>query len=186
MDPTDREMRESGLRAAVLAGDERAWESWYQESYDGLFAYISWRCGGDRELAGDTVQETWLIAVKRIKNFDPKRGSFATWLRGIAANVLRNQFRSANRRNGQHQSLASDPVDPGAAPNNLKECDRAHQVAWSLSQLPERYEAVLRAKYLDGQSVLDIAAEWRETPKAIESLLTRARHALRDAIERKE
>ena len=41
-----------------------------------------------------------------------------------------------------------------------------------LSQLPERYEAVLRAKYLDGQSVAAVAEAWNETPKAVESLLT--------------
>jgi RNA polymerase sigma-70 factor (ECF subfamily) len=50
--------------------------------------------------------------------------------------------------------------------------------------LPGRYEAVLRAKYLDQQSVAQIAESWRETPKAIESLLTRAREAFRAAYEK--
>ena len=52
--------------------------------------------------------------------------------------------------------------------------DRAgRRVARALAALPERYEAVLRAKYLDGQSVADIATAGGETPKAVESLLTR-------------
>ena len=38
-------------------------------------------------------------------------------------------------------------------------------------------------KYLDLLSVEQIAAEWDETPKAIESLLTRARQAFRSAYE---
>jgi RNA polymerase sigma-70 factor (ECF subfamily) len=47
--------------------------------------------------------------------------------------------------------------------------------------LPPHYEEVLRCKYLDGQSVADIALAWNESPKAVESLLTRARHAFREA-----
>ena len=43
------------------------------------------------------------------------------------------------------------------------------------------HEAVLRAKYLEGRSVADIADERCESSKAIESLLTRARQAFRQA-----
>jgi RNA polymerase sigma-70 factor (ECF subfamily) len=43
------------------------------------------------------------------------------------------------------------------------------------------YEAVLRAKYLEGQSVADIAAGRGDSAKAVESLLTRARQAFREA-----
>ena len=52
---------------------------------------------------------------------------------------------------------------------------RAEQIAEVLDAMPERQEAALRAKYLDGLSVNEIAASWNETPKAVESLLSRAR-----------
>jgi len=55
-----------------------------------------------------------------------------------------------------------------------------------VASLPEHYEAVLRAKYLDGQSVAAIAAERDESPKAVESLLTRARQAFRDVYQKSE
>ena len=45
------------------------------------------------------------------------------------------------------------------------------------------YEAVLRAKYLDRQTVEEIAAARGETMKAVESLLSRARQAFREAYE---
>ena len=59
--------------------------------------------------------------------------------------------------------------------------EQAEQVARALAALPDRYEAVLRAKYLDLDSVERISAKWDESPKAIESLLTRARQAFRTA-----
>jgi DNA-directed RNA polymerase specialized sigma24 family protein len=32
----------------------------YRETVDDLFAFVSRRCDGDRELAEDVTQETWL------------------------------------------------------------------------------------------------------------------------------
>src|SRR5438093_10891686 len=84
---------EQRLHRAVLAGDERAWRTWYDASFAALDAYVVWRCAGLRDLADDVVQETWLIAVRRVSSFDPERGRFLSWLRGIAANVLRGQLR---------------------------------------------------------------------------------------------
>ncbi len=54
----------------------------------------------------------------------------------------------------------------------------------TLDALPEHHEDVLRAKYMEGLSVADIAAQWNETPKAIESLLSRAREAFRKLFQK--
>jgi RNA polymerase sigma-70 factor, ECF subfamily len=175
----DRVWRERGLRDAILAGDEAAWKTLYEESFACLYAYVLWRCAGLRDSADDVVQETWLTAVRRVRCFDPVQGSFAGWLRGVAANVLRNYFRREQRRACQTRPL----VDDAASAQNGEPARRrrAERIAHALAVLPERYEAVLRAKYLEGQSVADIAAAGGETPKAVESLLTRAREAFRDA-----
>ena len=183
MDPQDRVWRERGLRSAVLAGDERAWQTWYDEAFAGLAAYVGWRCANLRDLADEVLQETWLTAVRRVRAFDPERASFAQWLRGIAANVLRNHRRLRQRREGRREAL----TDQIASPNgDAAQLDRAEVVARALAVLPERYESVLRAKYLDGQSMAEIAAECGETSKAIESLLSRARQAFRDAYQQLE
>ncbi len=182
MDSSDRVWRERGLKAAVLAGDEAAWRAWYDESFDRLYAYARWCCGGNRDRADDVVQETWLTAVRRIGEFDPDRGSFIGWLRGIAANVLRNQLRSDALRNGRRESLHESAVVRDEPDDDAAD-DRSTRIAAAFTALAPRYEAVLRAKYLDEQSVAEIAAAWNETPKAIESLLTRARQAFRDAFQ---
>jgi RNA polymerase sigma-70 factor (ECF subfamily) len=180
----DRVWRERGLRDAVLAGDERAWRTLYDESFAGLYAYVLWRCAGLRDRADEAVQETWLTAVRRVGRFDLDAGSFAGWLHGIAANVLRNQFRRHQRRERQRRPLSDEtPAVPDAERDRL---DRAERIAAALNALPDRYEAVLRAKYLEGRSVADIALDVRETPKAIESLLSRARQAFRDAYGTEE
>ena len=184
MDSSDRIWRERGLLSAVLAGDERAWRTWYEESFQPLYAYVHWRSGGLPERADEVVQETWLIAVRRIRSFDPERGSFLAWLRGVATNVLRNRARSENGRAGRVRPLEEDR--PLGRPNPVDGAELAERIGAALGSLPDRYEAALRAKYLEEQTVLEIAGAWNETPKAIESLLTRARQAFREAYTRLE
>jgi RNA polymerase sigma-70 factor (ECF subfamily) len=186
MNPSDRVWRERGLRGAVLAGDERAWQTWYEESFAGLAAYVGWRCAGLGDLAEDVAQETWLTAVRRIRSFNPEAGSFAGWLRGIAANVLRNRFRNRKRRSVQEVGLNGKVHEPCQPANGSPSHESAERIAAALAALPDRYEIVLRAKYLDQQSVTQIADQWKETPKAIESLLTRARQAFRETYQQLE
>jgi RNA polymerase sigma-70 factor (ECF subfamily) len=170
MSEADRRWRDRGLHEAVLAGDERAWQTWYDESYAALERYVVWRCGGSRDLADEAIQDTWLTAVRRVGHFDPGRATFAAWLRGIAANMIRNLLRKSRPAT---RGLAGMPAKPQTA--------EPWRVAEALAELPEHYERVLRMKYLDGRSVDEIAAEGGETPKAVESLLTRARAAFRTA-----
>jgi RNA polymerase sigma-70 factor, ECF subfamily len=179
MDNAERVVREHALRRAVRAGDAAAWQVWYDECFAGLDAYVLWRCGQLRDHADEVVQDTWLIAVRRIATFDPERASFGVWLRGIAGGVLRNRFRLAARR----QRLRPPAVDLVAPPADeaLQRREQAEQVARALCALPERHEAMLRARYLEGRCVADIAAQTNETVKAVESLLSRARHAFRAA-----
>jgi RNA polymerase sigma-70 factor (ECF subfamily) len=125
------------------------------------------------------VQETWLTAVRRLRAFDPTQGGFLAWLRGIAVNVLRNHVRRAGRRDRRRQALAAELQEARPPEADLERREQAGQVARALTALPERYEAVLRAKYLDGLPVADIARERGESEKATESLLTRARQAFR-------
>src|SRR5215472_13185446 len=111
MPSEERVQRERGLRRAVLAGDEQAWRTLYDEAFAGLYAYVLWRCAGLADQADEVVQETWLTAVRRLRAFDPSAGSFASWLRGIAANLLRNYFRREVRRARRTQSLDNEPLD---------------------------------------------------------------------------
>jgi len=148
---------------------------------------VAWRCAGLRQDSEEILQETWLIAVRRIGSFDPERGSFAGWLRGIAANLLRNHFRRQASRASSPEMLSNGQCPQVPSPDAVLESrEQALQIARALAELPEHYEAVLRDKYVEQRSVVQIAEARQQTPKAIESLLTRARQALREAYQRME
>ena len=173
-------------RAAVLAGDEGAWRTWYDQTYDGLYQYVLWRCGGRHDWADEVVQETWMTAVRRIRRFDPARASFAAWLRGIATNVLRNHVRRHMTRKRHIQPLDGSPVVDGSNGRPIEQEERSRRIMRTLATLPDQYEAVLRAKYVDRQTTAQIAEVGGETIKAVESRLGRARAAFRKTYEKFE
>ncbi len=172
--------RERALRDAALAGDAAAWGRWLDEAFAPVAAYVRWRCGGRADLADDVLQEAWLLAARRLGSFDPARARLAAWVGGIAANVVRNRLRALARDRRRTRPLADAPEPVARQPD----ADRAERVAVALAQLPDRYERALRAKYLERKSVAEIAADWGETEKAVESVLTRARQAFREAFDR--
>ncbi|MBN2217280.1 MAG: sigma-70 family RNA polymerase sigma factor [Pirellulales bacterium] len=186
MNASDRVEHERAMRAAVLAGDEAAWRAWYDATYDALYRYVQWRCGGRRDWADEIVQETWMAAVRRVRRFDPARASFAAWLRGIAINVLRNHLRRRRTFVRHVRPLGDAPAveETNGRATELEE--RSRRIMRTLDALPEPYETVLRAKYVDRQTVAQIAAAGEETVKAVESRLGRARRAFREVYEKFE
>src|SRR5262245_16400697 len=165
MEQSDRVGRERRRRRAVLAGDADAWRAWYDEAADRLAAYVRWRCAGLDDLADEVLQETWLTAVRRIRHLHPAQAAFAARLAGIAANVPRNHLRRHRRRARLTRPLDAEPAAANGPPPG-DERERRLEIARTLAELPPHYERVLRAKYLDGQSVAAIAADCHESPKA--------------------
>lgn len=179
MDAEGAEREERALRAAVLAGDEAAWHVLYDRHFDSVYAYVHARTGRDGHRTEEVVQECWTVAVRRIRAFDPAQGSFGDWLRGIAHRLLLNERRRWARRFRLREEKGVTE-SPDAAPTvATSEC-----VAVALTSLPERYQDVLRAKYEECRPVADIAGDWGVSEKAVESLLSRARQAFREAWAR--
>jgi RNA polymerase sigma-70 factor (ECF subfamily) len=175
MEMTDPAPDERILRDAVLRGDESAWRVLCERYFDAIHAYVHWKGRQPAERTEELVQECWMVAVRAIRKFDAGRSTFGTWLRGIANNVLRNEFRKLGREPVVPLE-GRQIVEPAArAPNS----EIGEAVMAVMHALPEDYRRVLTAKYCDGLAVTEIAAALGRTPKAVESLLSRAREAFR-------
>jgi RNA polymerase sigma factor (sigma-70 family) len=76
--------------------------------------------------------------------------------------------------------LASDQGDPERATSREQVRE---SILTALDYLPGPYADILECKYLRDMSIADIARRLGRSPKATESLLTRAREAFREAFE---
>ena len=81
----------------VVAGSQEALALLYDRHVDAVFAAAR-NVAGDRQVAEEVVQETFLTLWNRAELFDARRGSLATWLRRIARNRALDRLRAAARR----------------------------------------------------------------------------------------
>lgn len=100
-------MRPSRETEAEVRGVSRGrFEAIYREHH----AFV-WRCarqmGASDASVDDAVQETFVIALRRLDEYDPARAAVSTWLFGILRNVLFNQNRGRRRRARRGAEYAS-------------------------------------------------------------------------------
>ncbi len=183
----ERIWQERLLRDAVAAGDDAAWRILYERGFDGAHTFVRGRTGQRADRAEEVLQETWMVALRRIKTFDPERGPFVAWVIGIAALVLKNQQRRWERRDRVEGTTLDEriaPTQPERSPSDASaHTELQHQIAVAMSTLPANYRDVLRWKYHDGRPVNEIATATGRTPKSVESMLVRARDAFRRAFD---
>lgn len=184
--------RQRRLLAKAAAGNERALEELYGAHVDRLYAFVFYRVGRDPALAEDVVQETFASALARIDDFDPARGSVASWLHTLSRNVIRDHLR-AHRRSDElvarweriDQSLAQIFAALDHAPLSDEIVARAEtrdMVGMTVANLPDNYRDVLHRKYVQGHSLADLARDLGLSTDAVKSLLARARRAFKETF----
>jgi RNA polymerase sigma-70 factor (ECF subfamily) len=170
----------------MLRGDAAAFQEFFDGHFQRLYRFALARSGNE-DLAEEIVQATFVNAIRRLASFRGEASLF-TWLCAICRRELAARRREATR----HPLVALEEDVPeiraklesiaASADDGLERQDLARLVHVSLDVLPERYGDVLEWKYLEGLSVADIADRLKTTPKAVESMLTRARDAFREGF----
>jgi len=180
---------ERELVRRMLGGDEGAFDEFFADYFPRLFRFAVLRLS-DQDAAEDLVQNSLISAVRNLRSWRGEAALF-TWLCTICRREISAWEKQTSRR--VLVSLAED--DPavraalesiGAAAEapdaGLARADTGRIVQLVLDHLPPRYSRALEWKYLEEVSVDEIAGRLQCTPKAAESLLTRARDAFRDAF----
>lgn len=79
-----------------IARDPSAFELLVVEHHVRVRAFVR-SLAVDPDWVDDLAQEAFLTAYREWKSFDPSR-DFGKWVRGIAANIVRNELRKEARR----------------------------------------------------------------------------------------
>lgn len=179
------------LVARMLAGDEAAFDAFFDQVFPGLYRFALARLGNDHAAAEDVAQSTLFKAIRKLRTF---RGEAAllTWVHTFCRYEISAYYRKRQRVPAEVE-LREEHPEVRAALESLAGIDRGpeaelerHEVTRFvqvvLDHLPLRYGDVLEWKYIRGYTVREIAERLSVSPKAVESLLTRARLAFRDGF----
>jgi RNA polymerase sigma-70 factor (ECF subfamily) len=180
------------LVGRLKAGDEAAFRDFFDGYFDRLYRFAMSRTRGNADMAEEAVQRTMIRALRGIEGFRGE-AALSTWMVQICRNELADLGELARRDAGRTVSFDADErvrervesviTDPRSDPAAAPEADERAQVLRELLDgLPGRYGEVLEWKYLEEMSVEQIAKRLRGSFESTQSLLQRARVALRSAL----
>ena len=125
-------------------GDPGAVRDLYQQYGRAVFT-VAYRALGDRDLAEEAVQQTFLKAWRASSGFDPHRDP-APWLYTIARRVAVDLF----RRERRHQSADTDDFEVAVLPHSFEGTWEAWEVRSALDRVPAEEKEVLHATHFLG------------------------------------
>lgn len=146
--------------ALVAQGDSAALGALYDRYGTSVYS-LALRMLGDRQLAEEIVQETFLRVWRQARAFQAVRGALSTWILGIARNLSIDEL----RRRGVRPQAASGDADERLAlieatddPAEQAYTHMRHEVvARALESLPSPQREVLELAYFSGLSQSEIA-----------------------------
>jgi len=132
---------------------------------------------GDNALAEDVAQESFLKLWQNAPRWQDGNAKLLTWLRRVATNACLDRLRKKGPiYSDALPELADERASAEAA---LHQDQRAARVQKALGRLPDRQRAAISLSYYQEVSQKEGADILGVSQKAYESLLVRARKALR-------
>ena len=182
MEQISHEATPPTLLNSAAKGDVAAASTILEETGPVVYGFIYARLGGHAQACEDVLQSTYLEAIRSAGSF---RGdsSLSTWLCAIARRQIARYFESERRRlvTESHLRLASDEEEQSESSEELVAA--RDEVIRALGSLPVLHRQALVLRYLDGMTVAEVAAELGRSEVQMQSLLQRARAALRRTLE---
>lgn len=136
----------------------------------------------DEAEADDIAQEALLRLWRAGETLELGPQGLRPWLRRVTSNLCLDRIRSAKR------TVVTDEVPEVAeAPTQatgLEDQDLARRVGEAMNALPERQRRALTLFHHEGLSQAEVGEVLGVSDEAVESLLARARRALRASLEK--
>ncbi len=146
-----------------------------------LFRYLLYLTG-DKALAEDLFQETWLRVLERGRQYDG-RSPFVPWLLGIARHLAIDQLR--RRTPGSLEDAEADASAPALADERPSAFEQVASqegqegLSQLMARLPAIHREVLSLRFLEGLALAEIARLTGVPVPTVKSRLYRALESAR-------
>jgi RNA polymerase sigma-70 factor (ECF subfamily) len=144
--------------AAFQRGDANGLRALYRE-YGRLVYTVAYRVLGQRELAEEAAQQTFVRAWQASDRFDVNRDP-ASWLATIAKRAAIDIYRRESRRSAVALSdVAADDRALVTLPPDLDTLDAVWHVRRAIDALPPEEATVVRMQHLEGMTQAEISEQ---------------------------
>ena len=141
---------------------------------------LAQRMLGSREDAEDVSQEVFLKVFQTAGNWVQGEAKFSTWLHRVTLNQCYDRLRK-KREAGMAEPPDMEDDSPGPA-GQLMNQQRQKVLQDAIATLPDRQRAALLLNHYEDMSNIEASDILGISVEAVESLLSRARRSLRQAL----
>lgn len=157
----------------------------YQHRLLRYLVYLS----GNRELAEDLFQETWIRVLERGSQYDPKY-EFSTWLYAVARNLTIDYLRKKNPISldglmaDEEHAAAVEPADTRPlAWEIVEQQEQGARINSALVSIPAEYRETVVLRFQEGLALEEIAAITRAPLGTVKSRLYRGLNMLMSRLK---
>jgi RNA polymerase sigma-70 factor (ECF subfamily) len=170
---------ETALLARVAAGEAEAFRTLVDRHLPTVLAVARRMLKDDAE-AEDVAQETLLRLWRNAAGLELGPHGVRPWLRRVVSNLCIDRVRA--RRNTTVVDAVPEESAPATQVRQLAERELGQRVDAALKALPERQRLALTLFHYEGMSQIEVGEAMGISDEAVESLLARARRALKAAL----
>ena len=154
--------------------------------YGGLVYTLALRIVGDRALAEEVMQDTFLRCWDGVASYDPMRGRVAGWLMGITRNraidLLRSRQHHARLREQGPLPPSASPDDPTQVESDDERVLLRHTVSAALEGLPADQRHPIELAYYGGMTQAEIAQQLNAPLGTVKTRIRSGMQRLRDLL----
>lgn len=167
------------LVAAVNSGDGSAFDVLYFRHRDWV-VQLAYRFCGDREMALDVLQETFLYLLRKFPGFELR-----CEMRSFLYPVVKHLALNARAKAGRYESGEAEALFAGLeAPRS--EAGSGEELRVALAKLPQQQRETVMLRFMEGMDLGEIAAALGIPVGTVKSRLHHALEALRNNPALKE
>lgn len=148
-----------------------------------LYAYLM-SLIHNREIVEEVMQETNLVLWREFENFETGT-NFPAWSCRVAFNQVRawrkKQQRSRLQFSDEFLQAVSDELETHADGFD----ERLDALSNCISELPDHHQELIRCRYMQEESIEQIAANTQRSTDAVYRMLSRIRNSLRTCVSAK-
>ncbi|MBI3955475.1 sigma-70 family RNA polymerase sigma factor [Candidatus Gottesmanbacteria bacterium] len=178
------DLDERKIVADILQGNEASLRLFYRSFHKPLYSFISKRIDNDSD-AEEILQDTLISTIEALRDFSFQSRLF-TFICAIAKHKVVDFYRKKKIKSiilskiADFEPLVSTLLGPE---DKLDEALLRQKIRQTFSAITPQYQIILKLKYEQGYSVIEIAEKLSITFKSAESLLFRARKAFARAYQ---
>lgn len=172
--------RDAGLLARSAKGDAKAFREIVALHLPICLA-IARRVLRDNAEAEDVAQDALVRLWRNAATLELGPGGLRPWLRRVVFNLSIDRTRSSRRTSVVED--VPEAAEPASQLRQISERELSARVQKALDGLPERQRVALTLFHFEGLSQSEIAATLEISDEAVESLLARARRALKSELK---